>query len=46
MKYLEALPDFEIIAEVSKLSNIQAYQLDLNMANQIDCKFYPVNFKN
>ena len=33
MKFLESLPELEISTEASKFSNLQAYDLDLNMAN-------------
>ena len=33
----------ELVTEVSKFSNLQAYDLDLNMADQNDCKYYTVN---
>ena len=41
--FLESLPELELVTEVSKFSNLQAYDLDLNMANQNDCKYYTVN---
>ena len=43
MKFLESLPELELVTDVSKFSNLQAYDLDLNMANQSDCKYYTVN---
>ena len=43
MKFLESLPELEVITEASKFSNLQAYDLDLNMANLNDCKYYTVN---
>ena len=43
MKLLDSLPAFEINTVASKFSNFQAYELDLNMANQNDCKYYTVS---
>ena len=43
MKFSESLPELEISTEASKFSNLQAYDLDLNMANLNDCKYYTVN---
>ena len=43
MKFVESLPELEISTEASTFSNLQAYDLDLNMANLNDCKYYTVN---
>ena len=44
ISFLNALPNLEIVAEVSKFSNSE---VDLNMAFQTDCKIIQlVNIKN
>ena len=43
MTFLDSLPEFEINTVASKFSNFQAYELDLNMAYQNDCEYYPVS---
>ena len=34
------IPSFEILTEVSKMSD---FQVDINMANQVDCSYYQVD---
>ena len=43
MSFLDSLPNLEIITEVSKFSNLQSADIDINMAFQTDCKYYSVN---
>ena len=42
LKLLNALPSFEIVAEVSAISKMQANDVDLNMAYQADCSCHKV----
>ena len=42
LKLLNALPSFEIVAEVSAISEMQANEVDLNMVFQADCSYYKV----
>ena len=42
LKLLNALPSFEIVAEVSAISEMQANEVNLNMAFQADCSYYNV----
>ena len=42
MTFLKSLPSLEIITEVTKFSNLQSAEVDLNMAYQTDCKYYSV----
>ena len=41
--YLNSLPSLEIVSEVSKFSNFQPSDIDINMAFQTDCKYYSVD---
>ena len=41
--FLDSLPNFEIVNEVSKYSLLQSVEIDINMAFQTDCKYYSVN---
>ena len=43
MNFLKSLPSLEILSEVSKFSNLQSAEVDLNMAYQTDCKYYSVD---
>ena len=40
--FLDSLPNFEIITEVSKYSYLQSAEIDINMAFQTDCNYYSV----
>ena len=42
LKFLNALPSFEILSEVSKFSDLQLNEVDLNLAYQADCTYYKV----
>ena len=42
ISFLKSLPNFEIVSEVSKFSNLQSVEVDLNMAFQTDCNYYSV----
>ena len=42
LKLLNALPSFEIVAEVSAISEMQANDVDLNMAYHADYAYYKV----
>ena len=42
LKFLNALTSFEIVAEVSKFSDMQSNEVDLNMAYQADRSYYKV----
>ena len=44
--FFNTLPTFEIVSEVSKFSDFQSNEVDINMAFQIDCKYYSVNEYN
>ena len=37
MGFLDSLPNFEIVTEVSNYSNLQSAEIDINMAFQSDC---------
>ena len=43
MKFLNSLPNLDIITEVSKFSNLQSAEVDLNMAYQTECNYYSVS---
>ena len=38
MRFLDSLPNLEIISEISKFSNLQSADIDINMAFQTDSK--------
>ena len=40
LKFIYALPSFEIVAEVSKISDMQSNEVDLNMAYQAERSYY------
>ena len=42
LKFLNVLPSFEKVAEVSKFSDMQSNEVDLNMAYQADRSYYKV----
>ena len=41
--FLNSLPSLDIVSEVSKFSNFQPSDIDINMAFQTDCKYYSVD---
>ena len=43
MNMYEMLPKFEIIAEISKFSNLGNNDIDTNIPNNVNCKYYSVN---
>ena len=43
MKMLEMLPKFEILSKVSKFSSLDSNDIDANITNNVDCKYYPVD---
>ena len=43
MKMYEMLPTFEILSEVSKFNNLDSYDVDINITNNVSCKYYSVN---
>ncbi len=43
MRMLELLPKFEILAEVSKFSNLSSNDIDSNINSQVNCIYYPVD---
>ena len=43
LSFLESLPNLEIVTEVSKISQLQSADIDINMAFQTDCRYYSVN---
>ena len=42
LKLLNALPSFEIITEVSKFTDMNSKEVDLNMVYQAACSYYEV----
>ena len=42
LKFLNALPSFEVLSEVSKFSDMSSNEVDLNMAYQADCSYHTV----
>ena len=43
MRMLDALPTFEVVNEVSKFANVDCNDVDLNIINNINCRYYSVD---
>ena len=43
MRMLNSLPTFEIVYEVSKFANLDCNDVDLNITNNINCRYYSVD---
>ena len=43
MKMFENLPKFEIKSKISKFSNLGSNDIDNNLTNNVNCKYYSVN---
>ena len=43
MRMLNSLPTFEILTEVSKFANLGCNDIDLNISNNINCRYYSVD---
>ena len=43
MRMLNSLPTFEIVTEVSKFANLDCNDVDINITNNINCRYYSVD---
>ena len=43
MKMFDTLPNFEIMSEISKFSTPNTNDIDFNLTNAIDCKYYSID---
>ena len=46
MKMLELLPRFQVLSEVSKISDLNSHDIDANISQNVNCKYYSVNNLN
>lgn len=42
MRFLETLPTFDTLSEISKFNNLKASDIDANLNSNVNCKYYSV----